>query len=215
MGYYANQAAVQLAGKAFRKWHDLAPLCMGAAAFGVSQLLLRLPILQHVLPQFDWFLMLPYTRPVFYGLFLAVTAGLFEETARWIGYRILGKRYRGFRDGIVFGLGHGGLEALWVFWMIGKQVLAGAAVSPLNLAVALLERLGAVSFHVGASVMVLLGVRQKKIRWLFLAVALHTLLDLCAVLVNSVWISEGIALAAGAGMLLWAFRRKRTFAVSD
>ena len=56
--------------------------CWGALAFVVSQLLIRIPILQLVLPQFTWFSMLPlYSWG--YGLFLGVTAGLAEESARW------------------------------------------------------------------------------------------------------------------------------------
>ncbi|MDE6063803.1 MAG: YhfC family intramembrane metalloprotease, partial [Lachnospiraceae bacterium] len=58
----------------------------GMLAFIVSQLLLRLPLLQLVLPQYAWFAVLQLD-PWRYGLFLGLTAGLFEETARWIAIR--------------------------------------------------------------------------------------------------------------------------------
>ncbi|MDO5424658.1 MAG: YhfC family glutamic-type intramembrane protease [Eubacteriales bacterium] len=211
MGYYANRAAVELADKAFRKWHYLAPVCAGAAAFGISQLLIRIPILNQILPNFEWYLTLPYTSPILYGLFLAFTAGLFEETARRIGFGILGNRYRGFGDGIAFGIGHGGLEVLYVLWMVIQQVLKGFPVSPLGLAVTLLERAGAMGFHIGASVMVLYGVCKKQKRWLFLAILLHTLLDLCAVLLTNLWLTEAIVLIFGAGFLAWAVQKRKTW----
>ena len=186
MGYYANEALLRFLYKAGKKWNWLWPLLAGALSFGISQLLLRIPILQYGLPQFDWFLLLPYRNPLLYGFLLAFTAGLFEETARWIGFRILGPNRRGFRDGVVFGLGHGGVEAVWIFWMMAAQLQAGIQATPLGLALGFAERAAAVCFHVGASVLVLYGVRKRKIRWLFLAILLHTLLDMTVVLGN-IW----------------------------
>lgn len=209
MGYYANEALLRFLYKAGKKWNWLWPLLAGALSFGISQLLLRIPILQYGLPRFDWFLLLPYRNPLLYGFLLAFTAGLFEETARWIGFRILGPNRRGFRDGVVFGLGHGGVEAVWVFWMMAAQLQAGIQATPLGLALGFAERAAAVCFHVGASVLVLYGVRKRKIRWLFLAILLHTLLDMTVVLGN-IWIQEGLIWAAGAAFLGWTlFMRKR------
>ena len=47
----------------------------GAAAFVVSQLLIRIPVLQFVLPNFGWFAVMQL-YPWRYGLFLGLTAGL-------------------------------------------------------------------------------------------------------------------------------------------
>ena len=44
--------------------------------------------------------------------FSALTAGLFEETGRWLGYRFLIKKERSWRVGVMYGLGHGGIESI-------------------------------------------------------------------------------------------------------
>lgn len=90
------------------------PFFMGAAAFIVSQLLLRTPLLRLVLPQFKWYVALSVQNFYGYWIFLGITAGIFEETARCICFRFLLKKRRRFPDGIVFGLGHGGAEALLI-----------------------------------------------------------------------------------------------------
>ena len=90
------------------------PFFMGAAAFIVSQLLLRTPLLQLVLPRFQWYVAMSVQNYYGYWIFLGMTAGIFEETARWICFRYLLKKRRRFSDGIVFGLGHGGAEALLI-----------------------------------------------------------------------------------------------------
>jgi uncharacterized membrane protein YhfC len=46
-----------------------------------------------------------------YALVAGLTAGLCEELARTAGYAIL-KRYRRFEDGVMLGLGHGGIESM-------------------------------------------------------------------------------------------------------
>ena len=65
------------AGKAFA-W--------GAAAFVVSQLLIRIPLLQLVLPNFSWFAVMQL-YPWRYGLFLGLTAGLGGGGGRGGGLR--------------------------------------------------------------------------------------------------------------------------------
>ena len=57
------------AGKAF---------FLGMLAFSVSQLGIRIPVLQLLLPRWVWFHVLQL-YPWAYGLFLGLTAGVFEE----------------------------------------------------------------------------------------------------------------------------------------
>ena len=99
--------------------------CWGALAFVVSQLLIRIPILQLALPQFTWFSMLPL-YPWVYGLFLGVTAGLAEESARWIAVKCFLKEKRSFEHGLAFGLGHGGIEAML---LVGPNMIAGVVMT--------------------------------------------------------------------------------------
>lgn len=58
---------------------------MGVLVFVVSQIILRLPIIQVVLPKFDWYGNMQIFYPVVYIIFLSFTAGIFEEIGRFIG----------------------------------------------------------------------------------------------------------------------------------
>jgi uncharacterized membrane protein YhfC len=46
---------------------------------------------------------------VIYGIFMA---GIFEETARFISFNILKRKYNGIGTGLAYGIGHGGIEAV-------------------------------------------------------------------------------------------------------
>ena len=52
--------------------------------------------------------------PLAYVLYGALAAGVFEETARFIGLHFLCKKPSGLWTGIGYGIGHGGIEALLV-----------------------------------------------------------------------------------------------------
>lgn len=186
----------------------------GALAFVISQLIIRIPILQFVLPNFVWFAVLQL-YPWQYGLFLGLTAGLAEETARWIAMRYFLKGKDSLQHGLAFGLGHGGIEAML---LVGPNMIAGAVMAlagqgelfpadGADILVGAAERIFAMAFHVGASLLVMYGVREKKgFRYWALAVALHTLLDAAAVILPGVFGAGvwGIELwaAVGGGMTL-------------
>lgn len=158
----------------------------GLLAFTISQFCIRLPLVTYVLPRFVWFAVLQM-NPFVYGLFMALTAGLFEEAARWIAMRFL--KERTIYDGLAFGLGHGGIEAMGI---VGVSCVArlcmdlagqGAmlSVSAGGLFTAGLERFFAITFHVGASLIVMYGLRTGKSgRYLLAAILLHTLSDMGA-----------------------------------
>lgn len=173
------------AGKAF---------LFGMLAFIVSQPLLRLPLLQLVLPQYAWFAVLQL-NPWLYGLFLGLTAGLFEETARWIAIRFFLKEKTNIEHGLSFGLGHGGVEAmlfvgLQFVYMLFLLIMGKGALLPVGAGtvfVSSLERLSAILFHIGASLLVMHGVRRKKVRYLAAAILLHTLLDAPIVILQAVF----------------------------
>lgn len=202
----------------FRRRRLAVSLLAGVLSFLISQLLLRLPILQYVLPNFDWFLTLSVLRPLEYGLFLSFTAGLFEETARFVAFTILGPSHISKRDGLCFGVGHGGFEALWVFFQVLPTILSPLALAggSLPYLASGVERVGAIAFHTGASLIILAGFRSKR-KWpaLLLAIFLHTVFDFTAVTLNlagtNIWLIEAICLAAGIGVLgggLYGWRKK-------
>lgn len=85
---------------------------IGAAAFFVSQIVLRIPILQVLSLKSEPFAAFVSTTAgkILIGAF---TAGLFEETARLICARfILKGDKRSLKQSIAFGLGHGACEAV-------------------------------------------------------------------------------------------------------
>ena len=88
----------------------------GILSFTVSQLLIRIPLLQYAGKKWEWLMLLPYTSLVLYYGFLGLTAGLFEETGRWAAFSLMKRRRRAldWKDALALGLGHGGVEAVWV-----------------------------------------------------------------------------------------------------
>ena len=185
---------VVLLGRHQKKGVGLAFL-WGALAFFVSQVVIRIPILQIVLPGMAWYAVLQMD-PWAYGLFLGFTAGLFEEGARWIAMRLLLKGKTERVHGLAFGLGHGGIEAMLLvginFLVILVMVLAGqASLFPLEAGGVFLsgvERLYAMAFHVGASLLVMHGIRRgRQVLWLGIAILLHTLMDAAIVILGNVF----------------------------
>ncbi len=140
---------------------------------------------------------------VFNAALLGLLAGLFETTARWVAFRILGDRVRTWEAGVTLGIGHGGAEsALFVglpvlVTFVSMLALRGSsqAVDPSlagdlhaqvmtyfsqswDIALAgMLERLTAITMHVALS-LVVLQVFLRRNGWFFLAAVLwHALTD--------------------------------------
>jgi uncharacterized membrane protein YhfC len=136
---------------------------------------------------------------------LVVTAGLFEEVGRYIGYRwLMRQEDKTWNKAVMYGLGHGGLESMLVVGGLGLLTLVNLfALSAQGLAtipaarrpqvahqLAVLaaqpdwlpllgawERLWALPIHVALSVLVLQVFRRGNIGWLWLAVAAHAVVD--------------------------------------
>lgn len=204
---------IYLAGK---KDRYLKPLVIGALTFLIFQVLTRIPLLQLVLPNMTWYLVLSMTNPVLYALFLGLTAALFEELGRYVMIRWLLKNNRRWLDAWSFGIGHGGLEAVLLVGLnaLLTLVLYGGAemTSPLLMAAAGLERLSAMTMHLGWSIMVMLSIRRKKAGYLLIAVFLHTVLDAGVVFLQqaglAVLLIEVILLACAGCMVVFIVRAK-------
>ncbi len=142
------------------------------------------------------------------ALVLGLTAGICEELARAGGYLLM-RRVRSPFEGVMVGLGHGGIEAM-VFGgvltaatlsslapLIGQDLtqlglspvqlsaleaqLTAFTSSPLFAIFPLLERLVAISIHVVFSLLVLQAFRKKNPGYLILAIVYHALVDAAAV----------------------------------
>src|SRR5699024_12503314 len=57
-------------------------------------------------------------NPLVYAIYASLAAGVFEEIGRFIGFRFLLKKFRSWKDGIAYGIGHGGIESMLVVGMI-------------------------------------------------------------------------------------------------
>jgi uncharacterized membrane protein YhfC len=190
----------------------------GTLIFFLFQLISRVPlvtILGNVLaPQ------LASSRAflLFWLIALPLTAALFEEIGRYVGYRwLMRKEEKTWNKAVMYGLGHGGLESIVLVGGLGLVSLVNILVlSSINLnilpasqhaqvlqqlaaihaqpawfpLVGAWERLWGIPFHVAMSVVVLQVFRRGQIRWLWLAVLLHTLLDLSATLLPQ-WLGPG------------------------
>ncbi len=140
---------------------------------------------------------------------LVVTAALFEEIGRYIGYRwLMGREEKTWSKAVMYGLGHGGLESFLLVGLGGLYSLVElAALSAVGIsglppaqrqaaaaqlhAIAIQpawlpllggwERLWTIPIQVAFSVLVLQVFRRRNIGWLGLAILAHMLVDGVAV----------------------------------
>lgn len=154
---------------------------------------------------------------VTYGVLLGLSAGVFEEVARYITLRFFRKDARTWGQSLMLGAGHGGIEAILVgaygfyilvqmVMMFGMDVDAVAELAGTDRAQEIfnfvavywgsswydflwsaLERISAFAFHLSASVLVYQSIKRKNLLWLLYAVLWHTLLDALAVYGSISW----------------------------
>lgn len=169
-----------------RRWKNSAgAILAGGLTFFISQMLLRLPLLQILLPRFVWFKAFSSSALAF-PFFLAFSAALFEESGRLLAFRLLLKDRLAYRSGIAFGLGHGGIEAILIVGLtylnnlvFSLMLNAGRlrsfldgklepalidtiessliALAPSLFLAAGVERVLTIVFHIGLSVLILEG----------------------------------------------------------
>ncbi len=195
----------------------LVSFLLGMLTFTVSQLVLRIPLLTLASGQ-AWYVSFAVGSPILLLLLLSFTAGLFEETGRYLVMRFIMKRHHSWGDGVSFGLGHGGIEAVtivgpeWVKMLATQTVLLSLA-SPLLIVTSGVERLLTLVVHVGLSLIVLQGVATKK-TWLWpVAILLHTWVNFATVLTlyltQSAWLSEGMLLICAVGFGAYIFLARK------
>ncbi|MBA3533912.1 MAG: YhfC family intramembrane metalloprotease [Ardenticatenales bacterium] len=143
-------------------------------------------------------------------LVLSITAGLFEESARYLVMSRFAKKVRNWREGVMFGAGHGGIEAMLivglgvinaiVFLSMGEAAIEqvrATAPEQVDLAVkqlaelrdmawwlpviALYERVLAITFHIAASLLVMRAVRRGSFSGTAWPMLYHSLFNAIAV----------------------------------
>lgn len=93
---------------------DFLPFFLGVATFILSALILEQLLHMFVLAGDNAISNFVNRTPWLYVLYSCTTAGLFEETGRYLSLSVLSDKYKRPQNAIAFGLGHGGMEAIIV-----------------------------------------------------------------------------------------------------
>jgi len=83
------------------------PMLIGIAGFVVFALVLEAMVHRIVIGRF-----ISPGAPVLYVIYAAFMAGIFEESARFIAFKILKRKYEGIGTALSYGIGHGGVESI-------------------------------------------------------------------------------------------------------
>ncbi len=168
--------------------------------------------------------------PYFNAIVLGLLAGIFEETARWIGYKLLKEKVDSLGAALTLGAGHGGVEAIIIGGIVLASLISMLALQSSDAALSALpsgqaelarqqmqaywatawymplasavERISALGLHISLSVMVWLAISFRKPIWFWLAVLYHAVVDGLAVLAMSFFVNVWLI---EAGLILVSF----------
>src|SRR5579884_3626986 len=85
----------------------------GALIFFLFQIISRVPAVQLIQGAITPQLTASKTLLIVWLTILTITAGLFEEMGRYVGYRwLMGREEKTWRKAVMYGIGHGGLESM-------------------------------------------------------------------------------------------------------
>ncbi|MCY7831680.1 YhfC family glutamic-type intramembrane protease [Bacillus spizizenii] len=161
-------------------------------------------------------------NPLWYGIYGCLMAGIFEECGRYIMMRFFMKRHHAWADGLAFGTGHGGLEAILITGLSSISLIVYAfAINNgtfeqflinENIKQALLpiqeqllhthsyewllggiERISAIAVQIGLSLLVLYAVKSHRLLFLLYSILLHALFNVPAVLYQKRMIEHAAA----------------------
>jgi len=145
---------------------------------------------------------------LFQSIFLGLSAGFWEEGARYAAYRWWAKDARSWSRGLMMGAGHGGIEAIvlgilvlvtYIAMIAIRNMDLSSLVPPEQLALAqtqvsaywsaawydtllgALERSFSITVQLALSILVLQVFTRRRHYWLWIAIGWHTLVDAVAV----------------------------------
>lgn len=148
------------------------------------------------------------------AVLLGLSAGVFEEFARYLVYRRFLPLERRWRSAVFYGAGHGGVESLLVGVLALYVLLQALALRGVDLALTVpaeqvqlaeqqlsvywsapwhaallgaVERILAMIFQISLAVMVLQSVKGRNHWWLAAAIAWHAFVDAVAVFAAQMW----------------------------
>ncbi|MHC1782120.1 MAG: YhfC family intramembrane metalloprotease [Anaerolineaceae bacterium] len=144
---------------------------------------------------------------------LGLAAGICEETARWVGFKLLKSRAKSVGSGLMAGAGHGGVESIiiglmvlvnYVLFMIissgkgdqfglpmemqmsmAQQMYAYISMPWYMPLIGAVERIFALALHLTLSIMVWQAFKNRSWGWFIGAVLWHTFVDGAAVIMST------------------------------
>lgn len=206
---------------------------VGMIAFYLAVMVLETPINSYLLtlnPTTSKFLT---SNPIVFALFGGLMAGLFEETARLISFKFFLKKQTRIQDGLAYGIGHGGIEAILLVAMTNlNNIIIGnlinqQALQTLGLPQELetmittqlvqtpsvmfyvggIERLLTLVVHIALSLIVFKAVKERRYAYYGLAILLHMMLNIPAALyqygILNVWLVEAYVLVFAIGSVAY------------
>ncbi|MBO4359504.1 MAG: YhfC family intramembrane metalloprotease [Eubacteriaceae bacterium] len=204
----------------------IAPFLVGAACFVLFAYVLESLCHSMVLMRNGSYTRF-YTDPVLYTVYGCLAAGIFEETGRLFGFKVLLKKYDTRETAVAYGIGHGGIEAILVLGSsyvillltsLGVSLGDPAAdvyyasvlgeLTPFVMMLGSAERIIAMAIHVGLSMIVFTAARDKNRFALYpLAILLHALADVSAALyqqgiITSLYVTELLAALAAIAVFI-------------
>ena len=194
-----------------RQGVKIMPVFFGILGFVVFVLILERLLHNIVLKPDENGLIPLMEEPSYFVLYVIFAAGIFEETARLISFKILRSNYKGVRTGLAYGVGHGGAESVLLVGstMINNLVLSiminngnigflgdspqiQTAVYALVNSEAILfmvggiERIITIALQISLSVLVWYAATSKRKIWLFpTAILLHAAVDVPAAMMQA------------------------------
>lgn len=180
-----------------------------------------------------------FNRTIPFMLYGGLMAGIFEETARLICFKFVLKKDRRLINGVSYGIGHGGIEAILLCGIanINNVVIAilincgmlnsifGSSDATQEIytkmvgtpeyffALGGIERLFAMCLQVALSILVYKAVVEKKKRFYLYAILIHAAIDFIPALyqkrIVSVWVAEGYVIMFGIISLVYIVYRMK------
>lgn len=190
--------------------------------FVITQPILRIPMITFLSHNSIAINQLQVQNPILYILLLALSAGIFEETGRYLVIRFVLKNYTSWYEGIILGLGHGEVEAfLLVGWPLLINLFSGTVMNASNIEflIGAIERIFTICLHVGLSVLVMKTVKSSNYVYFIMAILIHTFVDAIAGIVpifvsNSVFIVESILAIVSMLLLLYIISLRKRWKLS-
>lgn len=175
-------------------------IILGVLTFIIFQILTRIPLLSLLQTQ-EWFISFSSNFALLW-IFLGLTAGIFEEMGRFIMMKLFMRKKLSRANGIAFGIGHGGIEAILLFMlpMVNNLIISFAinagtystkiapnlplmqsiqiekaliSTAPIMFTLGGVERILAITIQIAFSVLVMHGVKTGKFRYVIYAILAH------------------------------------------